>query len=171
MPQSGPEKSEDPNEALGRWRTLKDASKILNMAHKDLLKAVKHGKIRGTQIGNNWFAYIDRDMAEAASEKARLREEKKQSRRRKVEKLRQENKALRTQIAAGNKKSGKRLKQNTVVVSQPAETSPPALETAIAGLAETQRAAQHCLHLQRYNAASSCSMLRFFRSRSTSKNR
>ncbi|MDA0339607.1 MAG: hypothetical protein O2910_07185 [Proteobacteria bacterium] len=74
----------DPQSGLGRWRTLKDAAVILHLPQRDLLRSLKRGAVRGTQIGNNWFAYVDPDMAEAAEAKAQAKAEKIEARKRRT---------------------------------------------------------------------------------------
>ncbi|MDX1580355.1 MAG: hypothetical protein R3360_01915 [Alphaproteobacteria bacterium] len=53
---------EDEGTPVGRWATLNDAARIYELSPDKLLKKLKSGAIRGTQMGNNWFAYIDPEI-------------------------------------------------------------------------------------------------------------
>ncbi|MEN3951554.1 hypothetical protein [Iodidimonas sp. SYSU 1G8] len=86
--------------ALGRWATLKDAAAVLELTPNRLLKQIKRGKRRGTQIGNNWFVYIEPEIEHAVADKARAAEEKRALRAEAVARLRQENQALREEVEA-----------------------------------------------------------------------
>ena len=68
------------------------------MSQNALLKSLKRGQIRGTQIGNNWFAYVDAEMVDEAAEKARRRDQKREMRKQTVTKLKAENQALRADL-------------------------------------------------------------------------
>ena len=134
--------------AVGRWRTLKDAARLLHMPQNTLLKSLKRGQIRGTQIGNNWFAYVDAEMVEAAAEKARRREQKQESRRQTLAKLKAENQALKDDM--------KRLKEGAETVADPAlvdasDSSLPASRSEVSYLRAELRAMreQHAEEMRR----------------------
>ena len=124
----------DPQSGLGRWRTLKDAAAILHLPQRDLLRSLKRGTVRGTQIGNNWFAYVDPDMAEAAEAKARAKAEKIEARKKTVKQLRDENRVLKAQVKK-YKKTGNVGVESTGSVN--AE-----IEPVLSRLGESQKAVQ-----------------------------
>lgn len=86
------------NPPMGRWATLKDAAAVLELTPNRLLKQVKRGSRRGTQIGNNWFVYIEPEIEQAVADKVRASAEKRALRAEVLARLRQENEALREQV-------------------------------------------------------------------------
>ncbi len=86
------------NPPMGRWATLKDAAAVLELTPNRLLKQVKRGARRGTQIGNNWFIYIEPEIEQAVADKVRASAEKRALRAEALARLRQENEALRQEV-------------------------------------------------------------------------
>lgn len=147
MTDSGGNTTADPAEGLGRWRTLRDAARILNLSQKDILKSLKRGKMRGTQIGNNWFAYVDPEMEQAAAERARQQAEKQAARKHSLDELRAENDALRAKLKARSKKSKGRTAPAGEAKPEPSpkvpqETSSSALAPLVAQISQNQQAVQ-----------------------------
>lgn len=55
--------SNDRSGAKGRWVRLLDAANIYGRSPTKLLKQIKQEKIRGSQVGDHWFVFIDADAA------------------------------------------------------------------------------------------------------------
>ncbi|MFN3233092.1 MAG: hypothetical protein ACE363_13190 [Alphaproteobacteria bacterium] len=123
MPESDTSIAPGSHIAMGRWATLGDAARILDMQPEKLLKQLKRGKRRGTQIGNNWFAYVDAEAEEAAiALQIPVSDRHAQA----IEDLQQQNSELREALA--------RLEEapaaDTEVPEQPATPAAPAIDLA-----------------------------------------
>lgn len=50
-------------DSQGRWVRLLDAANIYGLSPTKLLKQIKQGKVRGSQVGDHWFVFVDADEA------------------------------------------------------------------------------------------------------------
>ncbi len=87
------------NPVLGRWATLGEAARIFDVEPEKLLKQLKRGKRRGTQIGNNWFAYIDPETEATAGERDAAASGDTPGQAAAIEELQQQNAELREAVA------------------------------------------------------------------------
>ena len=102
----------DASAALGRWATLQEAARILDVRPDKLLRQLKRGKRRGTQIGNNWFAYIDPDVESVASGGKKAKSSSRPERAPEIDALKSDNSRLRDRL--------ERLESDRAAPTQPA---------------------------------------------------
>lgn len=130
---------------------MKDAARLLHMPQNNLLKSLKRGQVRGTQIGNNWFAYVDADMVEAAARKTARRAEKQESRKKAMSRLQAENEALRADLKRW-KKTQRQTKPDDQAVAVPElPDDQPAVDSEVVYLRQELRAMreQHAEEMRR----------------------
>ena len=130
---------------------MKDAARLLHMPQNNLLKSLKRGQVRGTQIGNNWFAYVDADMVEAAARKTARRAEKQESRKKAMSRLQAENEALRADLKRWKKTQRDTKPDDQAVAVPELPDDQPSVDSEVVYLRQELRAMreQHAEEMRR----------------------